>query len=265
MTQFKFIGAGVMIAFGLRTLILLFVYLYYHHSSWPEKIIAFKKTIPGKIFYNDIFSITVIVCSILVPLYIMGKLSESDLKLFKHITIGEVSYAGCGGKTGCSVNVKISVQGKDYYVFSTLSRQEVSMISKGQYYTVEYSYKNPDYARIILDKPVVLKTDSIISKLATVLEIKRGKDYLSIFYTFNFGARPYYGVRFAPLNTKINVGEKYTIEFPMSNPKIGVFDLNQKFDIEKLIESAKNLNTDSFPIEEVRDTIINGQKVQIID
>jgi hypothetical protein len=51
----------------------------------------------------------------------------------------------------------------------------------------------------------------------------------------------------------------------MSNPKIGVFDLNQKFDIKKLIESAKNLNTDSFPIEEVRDTIINGQKVQIID
>lgn len=265
MTQFEFVGAGVIIVLGLRTFILLFIYLYYQELTWSKKINEFKKTIVGKIFYNDIFGIVVIVGTVFIPLIIMGKISESELKYFKHTTIGQVSYAGCGGKGGCSVSVAFSVLGKNYYASTSLSSREVRMISKGQYFAVEYSYRNPDYARIILDQPVLSNTDSIINRLATVLELKSEKNYLYIFYRFYYEARPFYGVRFASHNTKLNVGEEYNVEFPMSNPEASVLNLNQKIDIEKMIESAKKLHTDSFPNEEVRDTIINGQKVQIID
>lgn len=250
---------------GLRALVIFGFLFQYKNLPWLTRYEEFKKSKPGLVILNRYLGGGLILLAGFIAFTYLDYDRNRNLSHYRTSTVGEVTYSGTTrGKSSFCVTFYDSKKEK-YYGCASVTRQEADAIHKGQLYRIEYSYNNPDFNEIIIEKPIVPAGDSIVQRLGKVLEIIKGEDYLSIFYRFYFKSYPTFGVRFAPLTTKINVGEEYYVEFPLEHPEKGVFNLNKKLDIEKLIESAKGFNTENLPFEPTRDTIINGMHYQIID
>jgi hypothetical protein len=254
MTELKTIGLTMLIIFGLRVFIILGYLLQYRKLSWFDRVEEFGKTKPGKIIYHNYLTALLIALSFIGALIYVQFDAKRSLTLYKKLTLGMVTNSTCAGKTGCNFSVKFyDLKGNEYFTSTYITSQEVGLIYEGQLFNVEYSYENPDYSKIILEQPIIPQNDTIIERLAKVLEVNKNENStLSIFYWFHYKSRPYHGVRFAPINTKINVGDEYYVEFPRKRPELGVLNLKKKLNIEKLRKLNRNANIDSL-VEKDRD------------